>query len=423
MAKINIKLPEKHYVTFNAREKNIPIAFLTPYGTDSAAKKRMATADSWGNSRYYGSQEVAIDPQTVDNVLMSGFKIAHSVSRYSTSNVVWRIEDPRGFELEISSNNLSDLISITTIENGEIQERCIWARQGAQNVLIAENDEVYQEAVENSTRVTKKASMRDVQPGNSIVLQNGTKGEYLGSFHLVKMSGSRQSGHGVEIEPKRKHYIFVKGNSGGGYNEKHDRVFAITSPKVSEITDFTIITETEAEQRINNGFINKDFEIVTGNDDTIYSAIGVVSKSKEEPILELNLVPVPDPKALFLKIEKNMKDRYWRGQTLLAEYGTDWILGNMSSFCADNRYHHYQTKSEHIKGKTINILELYENLQFVDDGSRTYDAAQQSSYRWHRSQGVTPIEVRLDSPEVKWYIPCLVIVNPTTENKFELPLP
>lgn len=65
-------------------------------------------------------------PIIIDNVPVSGFKIVTSVSRMSTSNKLWRILDPRGFVLEISCDNLEEIISTGAIENGEIIGNCQW---------------------------------------------------------------------------------------------------------------------------------------------------------------------------------------------------------------------------------------------------------------------------------------------------------
>jgi len=62
-----------------------------------------------------------------DNAPMRGFKIENSVSRYSTSNKLWRILDPRGFELEISTACLETIIMSADIKKGgEIDAPCSW---------------------------------------------------------------------------------------------------------------------------------------------------------------------------------------------------------------------------------------------------------------------------------------------------------
>lgn len=68
----------------------------------------------------------SLKPRVVDNVPRSGFKIVDTVTRYSTSNKLWRILDPYGFELEISTANMEEIIMGGLIDKGEIIGQCIW---------------------------------------------------------------------------------------------------------------------------------------------------------------------------------------------------------------------------------------------------------------------------------------------------------
>lgn len=65
-------------------------------------------------------------PKVYDNVPLDGFKIASTVSRYSTSNKLWRILDPRGFELEISTDNMETILKEGTIIKGVLQGKFNW---------------------------------------------------------------------------------------------------------------------------------------------------------------------------------------------------------------------------------------------------------------------------------------------------------
>lgn len=69
------------------------------------------------------------DPQPAVwvNDPIPGFKIMNSVSRYSTSNKLWRILDPRGYEFEISTACLEQIIEDAGIsKGGEINAKCAW---------------------------------------------------------------------------------------------------------------------------------------------------------------------------------------------------------------------------------------------------------------------------------------------------------
>lgn len=78
----------------------------------------------------YPRQELKItaplQPMIVDNVAQTGFRILRSVSRYSTDNKLWRILDPRGFQLEIGTDNMEDILIEGEIHKGEILGSYIW---------------------------------------------------------------------------------------------------------------------------------------------------------------------------------------------------------------------------------------------------------------------------------------------------------
>ena len=66
-------------------------------------------------------------PQVWQNTPMHGFMVMKSVSRYSTSNKVWRILDPRGIEFEISTASLEQIIfDAGILKGGQIAGQCAW---------------------------------------------------------------------------------------------------------------------------------------------------------------------------------------------------------------------------------------------------------------------------------------------------------
>lgn len=67
-----------------------------------------------------------LQPRILDNVPQTGFKLMKSVTRYSTSNKLWRVLDPRGFMLEISTQNLEDILLEGKIEKGLIDGSFVW---------------------------------------------------------------------------------------------------------------------------------------------------------------------------------------------------------------------------------------------------------------------------------------------------------
>ena len=151
MATATTTIPKKHYVTVQYRgdtnNEDGLLGFASPYTKDAAFEKRKHTHDNWaysgikveiddednctvtGSGSYgYGGNAKAWDagmlfiagcyPRIINNELLEGFQIAKSVRRYGWNgggNVKWRIIDPRGFDLEISSENFARVISCCTM--------------------------------------------------------------------------------------------------------------------------------------------------------------------------------------------------------------------------------------------------------------------------------------------------------------------
>lgn len=224
-----INFPASHYVGLitNRTLDNLPLAFMTPYGEDVAAKKRMATVDQWV-SHNQGNHPVG-SKTVIKNEPRAGFCLLDAVvhqSRYSTS-VKWRLEDPLGFELEISSHNLMSIMQYSVVDKGEILDMCVWARDGNENVLVPVSSPVYEVMQTNTERMTKSASLRDLTPGDHVVMQNGYEGRYIGKFFEIerhydlKIDSIR---YGRKLS--RKKFMFIHDN----------RVTTVASPKLSEIT-------------------------------------------------------------------------------------------------------------------------------------------------------------------------------------------
>lgn len=75
------------------------------------------------------TERVQIDPEYAprvwQNVPLTGFKIIDTVNRYR-GNKLMKVLDPRGVEFEITIKSLFQIITMSTIKNGEIMDACIW---------------------------------------------------------------------------------------------------------------------------------------------------------------------------------------------------------------------------------------------------------------------------------------------------------
>lgn len=160
---------------------DINLGFATPYENNAAFQKRKYTVDSWAGKE--GKFE------TIDNKPINGFTVMKTVSRYSTSNKLFRIMDPRGFQLEISAENLFQLIDTCTVEKGEIKDELIWGRDGQNNVLVTTDNEDYQKHLKPSNYTQSE--------GDYVVSEGGTVYRYMGKKYcriIKKVEGHTQNG-------------------------------------------------------------------------------------------------------------------------------------------------------------------------------------------------------------------------------------
>lgn len=267
----DIKIPANHYIGFQARgHDDVPLGFMTPDGTDKAAEKRKATVDSWAaqggrswdpTTRTWKTDK-AMPAATYENKPLSGFKMGREIRRNSgwgQGNVKWRIEDPRGFELEISSPNFASIILCTTIENGDILEECVWARQGSDNVLLPVSSDVYKQAMANTSRINASISLKDLSPGHHVILQNGKEGLYLGQHFCFEDHGLRTRGQDDGSRTgwgdKKRHFIAQLEDG----KIKTIECLASIKPSAATESDIGKMTIQEAETKIN------DFLITGGN--------------------------------------------------------------------------------------------------------------------------------------------------------------
>jgi hypothetical protein len=235
----------KLYVTIQYRKDagndDGHLGFASPYTKDAAFQKRKSTQDQWAygggtsidideedNVTYSAREGAKVDaasafiggwyPQVVKNEPVEGFEIAKSVRRYGWSgsgNVVWRITDPRGYDLEISSDNFASIISCVDMEKGKIKGKCVWGREGAKNVLLPEVSEPFQEALARTKKVNQKVGLKDIQIGDTVdLLTTKTSDDdsiaiYYGKMYFLCVEmGETMVNYGGHYGGSRMHSVF-----------------------------------------------------------------------------------------------------------------------------------------------------------------------------------------------------------------------
>lgn len=217
------------------------LAYMCPYSESkdgeplSNVSKMQATGRSWAGT---GSQNVwktddkgnyirdenqrlildhVIPPKAgaefiSDNTPTTGFYVGSSVSRWSTSNKLFRVKDPRGFTVEIPTDNLATLLHHTTVVKGFVEEECVWGREGSNHILLPVNSEPYLETLDKMYTVANKLiSVKDLKVGDWVKMFE-SKSEY---YYLGKLKATwKLRGYSYETSWRIGEY-------GKRYNERY----------------------------------------------------------------------------------------------------------------------------------------------------------------------------------------------------------
>lgn len=145
--------PKLWYITQQGKEGNL--SYMCQYETTESGgvaanvKKMQDTGSCWSNK----SVELG---NIIDNLPTEGLYVGCSVSRWSTSNKLFRVEDLRGFTVEIPTDNLATLLHHTTVVKGVIQDECVWGREGNNHILLPVNSEPYKLARKDQDTIDNK---------------------------------------------------------------------------------------------------------------------------------------------------------------------------------------------------------------------------------------------------------------------------
>lgn len=180
-----------------------PLAFATQVSADAAFEKRKETVTTWMGPRFIHdyvkdadgnfvkdergyNKTVRVDRGemrgvVLDNVPLSGFTFEKSVSRWTTSNKWFAINDPRGFQLQISADNLGDILLNAAVSNGELLGEYVWAKDKQNIFLCRTSHESYQMKM-NPSIDRKKLLIGDVV----MIGSDETEYVYLGAFYSMR---------------------------------------------------------------------------------------------------------------------------------------------------------------------------------------------------------------------------------------------
>jgi hypothetical protein len=354
MANLIIKLFDYIYVSFQKRntESGSPLGALAPWGEDSVSRKKMAQIDAWGDPKFNAVK--------LENIPVSGFRVSDFARHngWNGDNTVIQIEDPRGFELQISVDNMIQIMNGNTIVDGEIKIPCVWGRDGSRNILLPINSEPYKNAIDNTERLKQTFNIRGVRHGNKLELKDGRIGIYYGAYYQIlrKQINEDQRSLGgfdnsrqyekVVVDPQKLHLIHIIENKAVADFKPHLEV--TKSMRVARQIDSGTISAIDAEKYINDNLLDRD---------TYRSCIGYTTTPELE--FKIALEPTnPD----VLRNQQGLNNTWSTGKTIfIAKNADDYMLCDGSMLIDMSRSHRYiqgmgyVNNDTRVYGRTIDI--------------------------------------------------------------------
>lgn len=271
-----LNISKQIYYVWNTKTTSYPLqeVEIIPGGESSIEKKRIEKA----NTKYKDIKEY-------ENRPLPGFTLFKTNRRkYGSADPTWLIIDPRGFLTRITNENLEEILDVTGITEGLIQERCVWAREDSQSklTLIPISSPLYIDAVKNTELLDNKVELKDVQMGDTVLLQNGLTGTYMGVLSLYGPIKSYVNERDAQTFVRRQ-IIEVE----------HGKFHYQTNLKILKVIKKTEKPMTKAESVIYiNACISKGGTYFTNTDDIArgyYSTQGMIKLVSE---IHLSNVPI-----------------------------------------------------------------------------------------------------------------------------------
>lgn len=283
-----INFPKK--ILVGKSKATVTNATICPVGSTSGEKKKAANIRSNHNIC-----------EEFDNIPLPGFTLKEG-SYYHKD--MWEVIDPRGFLVYIERINLDKILSVTGITEGLIQQMCVWARDnsGITMTLVPVTSRDYEKFTENTELLGNKPSMREVEIGDEVKLQNELVGIYRGSFNLHGPMVSGGQDCMVMQEMPKRHVIEI--DNTWFYHTSNPHVVQIIKKSPTKISKEDCANYLNCQAAMGTYFGSSPTKGIT----QYWSSSGMihyVTLSKETPTLELEEVDKNELINYLSKIKNN----------------------------------------------------------------------------------------------------------------------
>lgn len=198
-------------VGFQKREDTFTgqLAYIIYYDEKGKIRKEKSW-ETWRDKK--------IASQEFDNTPLEGFTLNKDIKRYSgewfsSNRTLIRVHDPRGFEFEVTTENLIAILMHTDCLRRGLIGQFVYAWVGPELVLLPTNSEEYQTAVKYTSGLAKKVKAKELTPGISYKTKREGDVIFMGKlkWHEYDETGK----YGVRIGLRQEKNVFVFTNDDG----------------------------------------------------------------------------------------------------------------------------------------------------------------------------------------------------------------
>ena len=276
------------------------LAYLT-HADDKQNKsflKRYETAIRWSDRSRGYSKDIELNlGEVIDNKPMSGFQVGTGVGkRWATQASYIKCMDPRGFEVEIDTSNIVNLINNSTITNGLVEGECVWVWNRSNHLLVPVNSDLYED-------VCRQQSFRDTTPVPSSKMKYGEAYRNLND-DCVLFLGSMEN---IDLDVSYSFITHIYHNDGTKYeksetmqkNIKIKKIFIVIDPKSNNPSRIKLVEKfssrhdvdsyarclTPSKEELKDLILNHSYEFYC---DSQYPTYVFAERTPEEHKINLN---------------------------------------------------------------------------------------------------------------------------------------
>lgn len=260
----NVFIAPKIKVGFQKRSDTFTgqLAYIIYYDEKGKLRKEQSW-QSWRDKK--------IAPQEFDNTPLDGFTLNKDVQRsrewFGSGRNMIRIHDPRGFEFEVTCENLIEILMHTDCLRRGLVGQFVYAWVGPELVLLPTNSEEYQNSLKYTAGLSKKVSAKNLVPGISYKTKREGDVVYMGRLNWYEYSrktGSKYSDN-TGTRQETKVHVFTA-DEGKTFMKKGGADFLSEANSDQPVANFAELMQKFNRKPYANKIVKIEFRPTTFDD-------------------------------------------------------------------------------------------------------------------------------------------------------------